>query len=171
MILLVLSDTHRRTDRMITAAEIIKPDAVLHLGDYTEDIVELQSHLPDIDCYAVPGNGDYDFDIDSETLLSFHGFKIFMTHGHKFGVKSGLDRLIRRAEAVGADLALFGHTHQALSRKYDGIWLFNPGQMSRHDERLAASYGVVTIDEKGFTCDIRMLPVNPSFSGGGMRYR
>ena len=40
--------------------------------------------------------------------VSLDGVRIFLTHGHLFGVKSGLTRLTLEARRVGAQLALFG---------------------------------------------------------------
>ena len=45
-----------------------------------------------------------------------------------FGVKSGLDRLIREAGQMQAQAVLFGHTHEKLCyRETDGLWVVNPG--------------------------------------------
>ena len=41
------------------------------------------------------------------------GIKIFFTHGHKWGVKYSTDRLFYKAKEIGAQIALFGHTHTA----------------------------------------------------------
>ena len=65
-----------------------------------------------------------------------------------WGVKSGYDRAFAQARAVGADILLFGHTHQALCRQLeDGLWVLNPGS-SR------STYGLITLDETGISCSI-----------------
>mgnify|MGYP003319315646 CR=1 FL=1 len=68
------------------------------------------------------------------------GLRIFMTHGHLYDVKYGLERIAARAYADGADIVLFGHTHNPISKylpegtelEFVGkterpLLLFNPG--------------------------------------------
>ena len=51
-----------------------------------------------------------------------------MTHGHKQGVKTNTAMLLAEARAMGAQAALYGHTHVAEVRKEaDGMWVMNPG--------------------------------------------
>ena len=52
---------------------------------------------------------------DEEQTVIFDGLKIFMTHGHRYMVKSGYTVAIEKALAKGADILLFGHTHQPVS--------------------------------------------------------
>jgi len=87
-------------------------------------------------------------------LLTFDGVKIYMTHGHTYGVKNGLHAFIDGARKKGADLALYGHTHQPMIRQTPGMWIMNPGQMERHDSGRAASYGIVTVADGKFDCEI-----------------
>ena len=46
--------------------------------------------------------------------------KLFVTHGHAYGVKSGLGRLAERAKTLGADVVLYGHTHIPEQREIEG---------------------------------------------------
>jgi len=57
--------------------------------------------------------------------------KLFYCHGHKYGVKSCLDSLAREAKRRDADIALYGHTHNALISEIDGVTLINPGSLRR----------------------------------------
>ena len=50
-----------------------------------------------------------------------------MTHGHKHGVKSGLERLVADGLAAQAQVVLFGHTHSAVCCQIQGMWVVNPG--------------------------------------------
>lgn len=158
MKLLVLSDSHRNIDHMQYAVVQTKPDAILHLGDHISDAYELQHRNPDTVFYMVKGNNDWYGDGENELLLTIEGVKIFMTHGHTYNVKYGLDDFINRARHHEADLALFGHTHQAMVRQTPGLWLLNPGQMCIHGNRIAASYGIVTIRDGSFDCNTVILP-------------
>ncbi|MCL2079235.1 MAG: metallophosphoesterase [Oscillospiraceae bacterium] len=157
MKLLVISDSHRNTDHIKYAAAQAKPDIVLHLGDCVGDACELQRYLPDTPVYMVLGNNDYRPGIPNEILLTQENVRIYMTHGHIYRVKAGLQILIEKARQQKADIALFGHTHAALLRQADGIWLMNPGQMMRHDEYFPATYGIIAIENGNFKCDIASL--------------
>ena len=159
MKLLVLSDSHRTMKHMRYAAENTGPDAIIHLGDHISDALELQRQFPQIAFYMVNGNCDIHSAGKNELLLEFDGVVVFVTHGHKYGVKSGQSALINAARDRGAALALFGHTHQVLLEQAPGgLWLMNPGQMMRHDNIAPASYGVVTIEGGELSCGIGYLP-------------
>lgn len=131
MKILVFSDSHSGLSFMRRCVRVLKPDALIHLGDFFEDgqaIAEENSHIV---MHQVPGN------CDIGRLLRFHpevlcydvfGAKLFMTHGHNHNVKHGLGGLLREARAAGAQAALYGHTHIAFCHQEDdGIWIMNPG--------------------------------------------
>ena len=156
--LLVMSDSHQNIERMRYAARQTSPDAILHLGDHISDAQKLSRQLPNSVIYMVKGNCDFQTKGQDELFLIQGNVKILMTHGHTYGVKRGLADLIERARQLGADLALYGHTHRAALRQENGLWLMCPGQMERHDDGLMASYGVVAIEDGSFVCGIEMLP-------------
>ena len=84
--------------------------------------------------YRVRGNCD---------MAPFDGVLFFYTHGHAYGVKMGSERLAEAADARGADVALYGHTHDPdLEKAMAGRpAVFNPGALLR------GSYGVITIED------------------------
>lgn len=131
MRVLVLSDSHSALSFMRRCIEHIRPDTVIHLGDYFEDGKAMEEEYPHIRFYCVPGNCDrYRITSDmAETLVeTVAGVKLYMTHGHLHFVKSGEGALVKAARCAGADIALFGHTHSPLCEKLDsGMWLLNPG--------------------------------------------
>jgi putative phosphoesterase len=131
MRVLVLSDSHSALSFMRRCIEHIRPDTVIHLGDYFEDGKAMEEEYPHIRFYCVPGNCDrYRITSDmAETLVeTVAGVKLYMTHGHLHFVKSGEGALIKAARSRGAAIALFGHTHSPLCEKLDnGLWLLNPG--------------------------------------------
>ena len=157
MKLMIISDTHGSTQRMVTAIERGEPDAVLHLGDYISDTEELKRQKPNLELYAVRGNGDFWAMGEDELLLTLGGVGIYMVHGHKFGVKSGLDSFVKRARMMDASLALYGHTHIADIRQADGLCLMNPGQMMQNSKNRPATYGMVTVADGVFTREIIRL--------------
>ena len=158
MKLLVMSDSHRNIDPMHYAAEQTNPDAIVHLGDHIGDAQKLRQRLPDTVFHMVAGNCDL-YAGENELFLTLEGVKILVTHGHKYGVKSGLGILLQRALSLEADLVLYGHTHQASVRHERGLWLMCPGQMERHDKFHSASYGIAIIAGGSIDCGIVALPV------------
>ncbi len=128
------------------------PDVVLHLGDHISDADSLSYALPDIEILRVPGNCDYASVAQPSILTELGGVRMFLTHGHLFGVKLGLRRLWKQAQEMDAQIALFGHTHQPCCTCRDGIWLVNPGTCGNFGR---ASFGVIEIATDGtFTCRI-----------------
>ena len=130
MKILVFSDSHSYTDFMLECTRRIRPDALVHLGDYYADADAFCTEFPDIPLYAVPGNCDQyrgGYQPEPVTAVELDGLRFFLTHGHKHGVKYDLLKLKSEARCAGADAVLFGHTHQQLITHEDGLWIINPG--------------------------------------------
>ena len=49
--------------------------------------------------------------MEDEKIIEVCGKKIFITHGHFYGVKEGMQRLLYRGLELKVDIALYGHTH------------------------------------------------------------
>ena len=151
MKILVFSDSHRSLGTMYDAIEKEQPETVFHLGDHLEDAESMETVFSDVDFYHVPGNCDYFTNAPASLTVVLDGVRIFLTHGHLFGVKSGLGRLELEARRLGAQLALFGHTHRALLEEHDGLWLMNPGACGAG----RAEYGqIITNGSGGFTAKL-----------------
>lgn len=129
--ILVLSDSHSSLHFMRLAIDTVKPDVVLHLGDYARDWEAVWEDYPQISSYYVPGNCDryhVSSDLPEVIMPRIGGVDIFMTHGHRHNVKLFYDGLIADARSRGAMAALFGHTHEAYcEQEEDGMWVMNPG--------------------------------------------
>lgn len=131
MKILVLSDSHSALSFMRRCIGIVKPDAMIHLGDFFEDGQAMAEEFPHIPLHQVPGNCDlyrmirYAPDI---LIYPVGGVELYMTHGHKHGVKMGLGNLLREARKTKAQAVLYGHTHTAdCHQEDDGLWVLNPG--------------------------------------------
>lgn len=131
MKILVFSDSHSGISFMRRCVQALKPDVMIHLGDYYDDGEVIAEVFPHIPMHQVPGNCDrYRLvSLRQETLCyPVGGVKMYMTHGHNHGVKMGLYRLLADARQAGAQIALYGHTHIAdCHREDDGLWVLNPG--------------------------------------------
>lgn len=130
MKILVFSDSHMYLDYMIACTRRIKPDALIHLGDYFDDAMALTAEFPKIPVYAVPGNCDqYKLGGNNETIkiVELDGVRFYLTHGHKHGVKYDLHKLKLDARRADAAAVLFGHTHEQLREFENDLWIINPG--------------------------------------------
>lgn len=128
--LIVISDSHGNR----TGIEKLRPlfeenDYIVHLGDGAGDVREIMDTYPE-KVYLCRGNCDF-LPYPEEGGIEVDGCKIFYCHGHKYGVKSGLEALAKEAKRRGADVALYGHTHRALITQIDGVTLINPGSLKR----------------------------------------
>lgn len=167
MQLLVLSDSHGRADRVREAvARCRGVDMILFLGDGLRDLSVLAPEDAMRLC-SVRGNCDgfslFSDGTPEERFLALDAYHILMMHGHTHGVKSGMERAVAYAAARGADLLLYGHTHEPMATylpagtAVGGVVLekpmhvFNPGSIGlpRCGE---PSYGRVDLLRGGIVC-------------------
>lgn len=157
MHLLIFSDSHRHPENI---REVLRRaghyDGVIFLGDGLRDIPYAEIDLTKL--YSVKGNCDI-FDVTAQDapesrIIELSGKRIFITHGHKYGVKSSLDSLIYAAAEANADVALFGHTHIPYERRLTPdnsrvlskpLYLFNPGAVGDYN----GSFGCMDITPHG----------------------
>ncbi len=127
-------------------------DAILHAGDLEapDILAELSRVAP---TYAVRGNlhwqfstGTHDQDLPLSLLFQAGPHVIWLTHGHlrfrylvldkvsrryQFDTPEQLnDHLIRRLadwRPPQANIVIFGHSHFACAKRWDGVLYFNPG--------------------------------------------
>lgn len=157
MRIVVFSDSHRHSpplDRIVRA----HPDAwcFLHLGDGALDLEALRVRHPNHAFRGVRGNNDWSTVFPESDMLCCEGKRIFFTHGHTFRVKLGLDDLERYARGLGADIALFGHTHTPFQDYRGGLYMMNPGSVA-HPLSGKPSYGFVDITGAGVVTNIVYL--------------
>ena len=76
------------------------------------------------------------------------GKKIFMCHGHRYGVKYGYNSIFYRGKEVGADIVLFGHSHLPIIDEHDGLILMNPGSISHGVGSLNKTLGYFDLSDK-----------------------
>lgn len=151
MKILVMSDSHSSLRFMRDCIAKLKPDRVVHLGDYFDDGAAIAEENPQLPFDRVPGNCDMFRCPPGEPdilVTTVGGITFYMTHGHKHSVKSGTDRLLAAARASGAQVVLFGHTHSALCRREpDGLLVMNPGASGFG----GGSAGILEIEQEKIT--------------------
>lgn len=151
MKILVLSDSHAGLSFMRRCISKARPDAVVHLGDYFDDGETLKEEYPHLNFYQVPGNCDkYRAPVWAKEILILNvcGVSLYMTHGHRHFVKSGIFRLVADARAAGAQAALYGHTHiPDCHQEEDGLWVLNPGSCGSY----GGSAGIIETNDNKIT--------------------
>ena len=150
MRILVLSDSHGNRAGLRAAAE-----TVFFLGDGLSDLEAVWPAFSGRTLVAVQGNCDLRPLQPEVELRRCGGVLVAATHGHRFGVKHTPARYTAWAKEHGAQVALFGHTHEPLSCYEDGLYLLNPGTLSGY----APTYGIVDVTQAGIVTAV--VPLAP----------
>ena len=150
--ILVVSDNHRKLDNIYQLLEE-NPDIsyFIHLGDSEGSEDAIRTHLPKgCESYFVQGNNDFFACLPKEIEMRLGKERLFLTHGHLYGVGFDLQGLADEARARNCSMALFGHTHRPFSRMVNGVLCINPGSINfpRQDNR-KPSYAMFYLDKKG----------------------
>lgn len=149
MRVLVVSDSHGRNIYLNKALEQAGAfDFFMHLGDLegSEDFIEAFVEAPK---ELISGNNDYFSDIEREKIVELAGHRIFMTHGNRYGVYTGMDCLREEGKKRGADIILFGHTHCPYIEQEEVV-MINPGSITHpRQEGRIPTYVIMDLKEDG----------------------
>ena len=150
--ILVVSDNHRKLDNIYQLLEE-NPDIsyFIHLGDSEGCEDAIRTHLPKgCESYFVQGNNDFFAYLPKEIEMRLGKERLFLTHGHLYGVGFDLQGLADEARARNCSMALFGHTHRPFSRMVNGVLCINPGSINfPRQENRKPSYAMFYLDKKG----------------------
>ncbi|GAB6099121.1 metallophosphoesterase [Halanaerocella petrolearia] len=147
MKLAIFSDAHGRSEKVKEALEGLSSiDYLLYAGDGAKDLLE-NDFLDKEKIVTVQGNRDFRTDYSKEEIIKVVDKKIFMTHGHNYQIKWGLDKLYYKAKEVAADIVIFGHTHTRYAKEENGILFFNPGSIALPRDGDKGSYGLIDIKD------------------------
>lgn len=146
MKILVFSDSHSSISFMRRCVEAVKPDMLIHLGDYYDDGETIHEEYPKIEFYQVPGNCDrYRCPPDAKEIMVIRarGPKLYMTHGHRHAVKQTMGLLLADARKEEVQAVLYGHTHiPDCHQEADGLWVLNPGSCGG-----SGSAGIIEVED------------------------
>lgn len=141
----IMSDSHGNwaaIDNAVSMAQ--KMDMWLHCGDCLPDAEYLQE-LVGVPVYAVAGNCDWPGkNTTYEKIVDAEGHRIFITHGHNYGVRYTQEYIMEAAENHGADIAVFGHTHMVEYIPGNTL-VINPGSVSRPRDETRASFMIMEL--------------------------
>jgi len=144
MKIVVFSDAHG--DKQAVESILrnnLMADMIISLGDS-----ELQnSFMQNNDIIAIKGNYPLDAGFIYEKLITVLGKRIFLTHGHKFNVRRGVDKLYYKALETEADIVLYGHTHIPKTDKVHKTLIINPGSISKPRNFENPTYLIIEIND------------------------
>lgn len=127
--LVVVSDTHSQEGHQLTGrtrAAVESADLVIHAGDFVRESVLDAFESVASEFVGVAGNVDDEAihrRLRNVEVVSFGPFRIVVTHTRQGGM-TGLELFGRQ---LGADLVIFGHSHNPEYQWTGEIGLLNPG--------------------------------------------
>ena len=145
----VVSDTHGDMvilKKVIAAAGDV--DQWLHAGDYYQDGWRL-AELTALPVTIVAGNCDRTKAVPADEYVEVAGKTIWITHGHRYDVKYGMNQLAFLGREYDASVVVFGHTHISYIKWHEGILLLNPGSPSSPRGGSEPSFGILEINGNG----------------------
>ncbi|MBO4554889.1 MAG: YfcE family phosphodiesterase [Clostridia bacterium] len=122
--IVVFSDSHGLPLPTKLANVALESDYVFFLGDGTSGLGDLLLHKG---FHAVRGNCDAFSGFPDEELVEVENVRFLLTHGHSYRVKHDKLPILLRAQELGANVALYGHTHFADEEEQAGVLILNPG--------------------------------------------
>lgn len=145
---LVFSDSHGNLENMKKAINHFKDiTTIFHLGDFIDDSQKILNIFPHLTIYGVSGNNDYDIELN-EDVKNIDDYTIFMTHGDRYNVYYGIDRLYYKGKEINANIVLFGHTHKIFLEKEENYLMLNPGSISYPRDSNIPTFAILEYDKK-----------------------
>ncbi len=153
----VLADTHIPTRGRFMPPQLFRifneVQLILHAGDLVDEqvLIELRALAP---VEAVAGNmdpPDLQASLGKIKLVEVGAIVIALLHGDLAGHRVSFERLKELFEPAKPRVIIFGHLHEPVNEKHDGILFFNPG--SAVDPRRAPKPSCGRLQINGF--DVR----------------
>lgn len=147
---LIISDSHGKNNNIEKLLRKVSPlDLIIHLGDLEGS----EGHLREISpcpIEMVCGNNDFFTELDREKVIEFGDYRIFITHGHYYGVACSGERVKEAARSFMCNIVMYGHTHRPEIDLSTDIVAVNPGSISYpRQENHKPSYVIMEIDRFG----------------------
>ncbi|WP_196591795.1 metallophosphoesterase family protein [Pectinatus frisingensis] len=156
----IISDSHGNTqtvDKAVKKAADVQ--MWLHAGDYIQD-AEYLSEIVAVPVVKVAGNGDWNnIDVPEDEFINIGNKKIWLTHGHKYQIKWGIDCLRQEAEKNNADVIIFGHNHVYSKQYIDNRLFINPGSIALPRDGEKGSFAVMNFLENKTAIDVQRYTI------------
>ena len=154
--IILIGDTHLprfgRTTLPAPLTEALRgADRILHAGDHTEPfVVDLLESFAPTD--GVAGNNDPPELVERlglERVVTVEQVRIGMTHGHRGAGRTTPERAFHTFSNADphVDAIAFGHSHQPMVERRNGVWLLNPG--SPTDRRRQPVFSFLSLTVQG----------------------
>lgn len=142
----ITGDTHADTAALRQVVKLAPPvECWLHTGDHAEDAAVL-GKLTGLEVTKVLGNCDRNPDLANiDEIIVIEGFKIWLTHGHRYMGHTRLSELVWWAKQLEVDIVVYGHTHIPMFEYHGEKLLINPGSPSRPRGGSKPSFAVLTL--------------------------
>ena len=141
----IMGDTHGDILSIQQAVSAAGPvEFWLHTGDFYRDSLILAA-ISSVSVIAVAGNCDGRTEAKPDEFVEVAGFRLLLTHGHRYGVKNDLSELREWALRYEADVVVFGHTHQPFIGSESGLLFFNPGSPAMPRRGRSRTCGVLEL--------------------------
>lgn len=150
MRILIVSDTHRKNDNYLKLLKKQgKLDLIIHCGD-VEGSEYVISESADCPVLMISGNNDFFSELPRDREFNIEKYKVWVTHGHWYGVSMGTEMLKQEARSRGVQIVMFGHTHRPCIDIEEDLVTLNPGSLSYpRQEGHKPSYALMEIDRQG----------------------
>lgn len=174
---MILSDSHGKSQNIKSAIDREIPDMLIHLGDVEDDTEMIRGWLDDaarkynaesesdaeshsrislpVPAVFIQGNCDtyYGDNLKKIAVFELRGHRFFCTHGHRQGVSQGPQNLMYSAVENDCDIALYGHTHVPFDDTFESfgseVRIINPGSISLPRGGSSKSYVMMTFSDDG----------------------
>lgn len=154
----VVSDTHMPRKAKVLPPKLVeafkKTDLIIHLGDWTSlEVLNQLAALAPVE--GIAGNNDPEeiverFGYHKVLTLGPGRTRIGLTHGFlPEGRAVAREKALRVFKGHPLDAILFGHSHQPLLERVEGVLLFNPGSATDKRRAPKCSFGIVELTDQG----------------------
>lgn len=134
----VLSDTHGREKLTAHALDWLlgkQPDVLVHAGDIGSVTVCEQLQSTGLPIHLVFGNNDYGLVEVAERFGIQNEPYHFDIDSFRFRLHHYPETRLWKGEVL--DVVIFGHTHQFLAEKQEGVLFLNPGEVCAREKNLS----------------------------------
>lgn len=108
------------------------------------------------DFYSVLGNCDYE-SFPNYRVVNINSYlNIFITHGHLYSQ----DQIIEMAKQRKCNVIAYGHSHIRKLEERDGLYLINPGSVSKPRDKDGKSFAYIHFDEQTKKISFEFIKIN-----------
>lgn len=122
-------------------------DHIFFLGDGYYPLMRILNDELKAKTIKVRGNWEtHIFSLPMIRVVQVENVKFLLTHGHYFFKLHSLNRLVKQAKNVNANVCLYGHTHTFNYCEKDGIQFINVPPLGTRRTEHPNSYIELTVD-------------------------